>query len=351
MRGGTSKGPFFLATDLPADIEERDAVLLDIMGSGHPLQVDGIGGGSPTTSKVAIISRSDSPDADVDYLFAQVRVKERIVDTSPNCGNMLAAVGPYAIEAGLIAATPDETLVRIFNVNTRKIIEARIQTPDGRITYDGDTHIDGVPGHAAPIFLSFIDAAGAVTGKLLPTGAATDIVDGIEVTCVDCAIPMVLFRATDFGLTGHEAAQTLTENTRLTEQLDALRIECGNRMGISSPEKMVIPKPVLIAPAQRDGTLAVRYFMPHDCHPALATTGAVGIAIATVTPGTIAATISGISSTTTRIKLEHPSGAIEVGLDWRKGPDQPVAGVIRTARRLFEGSVLTKRELPLKKSA
>jgi 2-methylaconitate cis-trans-isomerase PrpF len=264
---------------------------------------------------------------------------------------MLAAVGPYAIEAGLIAATPDETLVRIFNVNTRKIIEARIQTPDGRITYDGDTHIDGVPGHAAPIFLSFIDAAGAVTGKLLPTGAATDIVDGIEVTCVDCAIPMVLFRATDFGLTGHEAAQTLTENTRLTEQLDALRIECGNRMGISSPEKMVIPKPVLIAPAQRDGTLAVRYFMPHDCHPALATTGAVGIAIATVTPGTIAATISGISSTTTRIKLEHPSGAIEVGLDWRKGPDQPVAGVIRTARRLFEGSVLTKRELPLKKSA
>src|SRR5690606_19320832 len=200
MRGGTSKGPFFLASDLPSDPLVRDRVLLAALGSGHVLQIDGIGGGHPTTSKVAIVDRSARADAHVDYLFAQVRVEEHYVDLTPNCGNMLAAVGPFAIEAGLVPARAPETLVRIFNVNTRKIIEARVPTRDGKVLYTGDRVIPGVPGTGAPISLSFLDAAGSMTGKLLPTGNARDTIEGIEATLIDCAIPMVLFRAEQLGL-------------------------------------------------------------------------------------------------------------------------------------------------------
>lgn len=342
MRGGTSKGPFFLASDLPERTEDRDAALIDILGSGHPLQIDGIGGGSPTTSKVAIISRSDNPQADIDYLFAQVRVQERVVDTSPNCGNMLAAVGPFAIEAGLMPATAGTTLVRINNVNTGKIIEAKVQTPDGHVRYDGNMAIDGVPGTAAPILLSFLNAAGAVTGKLLPTGSPVDTVLGVDVTCIDCAIAMMLVRASDLGITGYESAASLSGNTVLIQQLDKMRIEAGRRMGIVRPEKLVIPKPVLIAPAQHGGTLCVRYFMPHECHPALATTGGVGIATAITTAGTIAAAMANIEPGVGSVSLEHPAGRMMVALDERPGLDQPVASIIRTARRMFEGYVFTK---------
>jgi 2-methylaconitate cis-trans-isomerase PrpF len=340
MRGGTSRGPFFLSADLPPDAASRDAALLSIMGSGHPLQIDGIGGGNPVTSKVAIIGPPSVAGADVDYLFAQVRTDRQIVDYSPNCGNMLAAVGPFSIEAGLVKAEKTETLVRIHNVNTGKVIEAKVPTRNGEVTYLGDASIDGVPGLAAPIALTFLDAAGAKTGKLLPSGNASDVIDGLRVTIIDCAIPMVLMRAADLGVTGYEDAATLSRNTELIARMSAIRIRAGKIMGMGDVSDKVIPKPVLIAPPQKGGTLAVRYFMPNDCHPALATTGAVGIATAVVTPGTIAADLVGGSSLPATVRIEHPGGRLDVELETRGGVT--IAGLVRTARRLFEGYAFAK---------
>ena len=220
MRGGTSRGPFFLRSDLPADASARDNVLIAAMGAGHELQVDGIGGGHPLTSKVAIVGPSKFQGADVDYLFAQVKVRERVVDTSPNCGNMLAGVGPFAIETGLVPATDGTTLVRIHNVNTGKLIEARIATPDGHVTYDGDAAIDGVPGTAAPVYLAFIDAAGSKTGSLLPTGAPIDRCNDIEVSCVDAAMPVMIVRARDLGKTARETPAELQADRAFMARLE-----------------------------------------------------------------------------------------------------------------------------------
>ncbi|HXW23935.1 MAG TPA: 4-oxalomesaconate tautomerase [Xanthobacteraceae bacterium] len=343
MRGGTSRGPFFLRADLPAAPAARDAVLIAAMGAGHELQVDGIGGGHPLTSKAAIVGRSRVAGADVDYLFAQVKVRERAVDTSPNCGNMLAAVGPFAIESGLVAATDGTTLVRIHNVNTGKLIEARVATPGGRVTYDGDTAIDGVPGTAAPVYLTFLDAAGAKTGALLPTGAPVDRCGGVEVSCVDAAMPVTIVRARDFGKTGHETPAELEADRAFMARLEQVRVAAGARMGIADAADRVIPKPVLVAPGANGATLATRYFMPHQCHTALATTGAVAIATACATPGTIAHAIAGRIDLPATLSFEHPSGHLEVRLERRDGIAQPVAAIVRTARRLFEGAVLVKR--------
>lgn len=340
MRGGTSRGPFFLASDLPRDQAQRDAALLSIMGSGHPLQIDGIGGGNPVTSKVAIIGPSTIKGADVDYLFAQVRTDRQYVDYSPNCGNMLAAVGPFAIEAGLIEAKGRNTLVRIHNVNTGKLIEAKVPTSGRDVIYLGDSSIDGVPGLAAPIALTFVDAAGAKTGKLLPTGKSVDVIDGIEVTAIDCAIPMVLMRAADVGLTGYEDPQSLTDNRDLIARMTAIRIKAGERMGMGDVSDMVIPKPVLLSQARKGSTLSVRYFMPNECHPALATTGAVGIATAAVTEGTVAYDLAGRPSLPAEIGIEHPAGRLDVQLEMRNGAI--AAGLVRTARRLFEGYAFAK---------
>ncbi|MFB2552541.1 4-oxalomesaconate tautomerase [Ensifer soli] len=340
MRGGTSRGPFFLDRDLPADRGRRDATLLSIMGSGHPLQIDGIGGGNPVTSKVAIIGPATVPGADVDYLFAQVRTDRQTVDYSPNCGNMLAAVGPFAIEAGLVRAGETSTLVRIHNVNTHKIIEAKVPTRHGQVTYLGDASIDGVPGLAAPIALTFLDAAGAKTGKLFPTGRPLDVIDGVDVTAIDCAIPMVLMRAEDVGVTGYESAAALTANRDLIARITAIRVAAGALMGMGDVSDMVIPKPVIVARARSGGTLSVRYFMPNDCHPALATTGAVGIATAAVSAGTVAAAVAGAADLPALVRLEHPGGRLDVQLETRNG--STVAGLVRTARRLFEGYAFAK---------
>jgi 2-methylaconitate cis-trans-isomerase PrpF len=339
MRGGTSKGPFFLASDLPRDIAARDRLLVEVMGSGHPLQIDGIGGGNALTSKVAIIDRASRPDADVDYLFAQVKVEQRLVDTSPNCGNMLAAVGPYAIERGLVQGHHPRTEVRIHNVNTGKVIVATVETPGGQVVYRGDTHIAGAPGGAAPVQLAFLDAAGARTGKLLPSGHAMEQIDGADVSLIDCAMPMVLIRASDLGVQGDESPAELNANRELMTRMEAIRIQAGERMGIADAGSKVIPKPVLLSAPQHGGTLQVRYFMPHQCHTALAITGGVGIATAAATPGTLANTFVGCDAVPTLITLEHPSGALDVGLS-RSSEDAPVvASVVRTARRLFEGRV------------
>ena len=342
MRGGTSKGPYFIASDLPAQIEARDRVLVSAMGAGNLLEIDGIGGGNPLTSKVAIVSPSRVPGADVDYLFAQVRVEQRVVDTSPNCGNMIAGVGPFAIEAGMVSAQDGETRVRIFNVNTGKLIEAKVATPGRQVVYDGNASIDGVPGTAAPIHLAFLGAAGSKTGKLLPTGRPLDLVDGIEVSCVDAAMPVVLIRASDLGKTGYETPAEFSADREFMGRLEALRIEAGKLMGIPDAADRVIPKPVLIAPPAKGGTISARYFMPHSCHAALAITGSVAVATAAVTPGTLAHAIVGDHALPVMFGIEHPSGRLEVTLDHHPDYVEPAAYVVRTARRLFEGHVLVK---------
>jgi 2-methylaconitate cis-trans-isomerase PrpF len=345
MRGGTSRGPYFLASDLPADPQQRDQVLLAVMGSGHWLEIDGIGGGNPLTSKVAIVSRSKQTGADVDYLFAQVKIEERVVDTSPNCGNMLAGVGPFAIEAGLVPAQSGTTTVRIYNVNTKRLIEARIATPNGVVTYDGNAAIDGVPGTAAPVHLAFLGAAGSKTGKLLPTGSAVDRVGGIEVSCVDAAMPVMIARAADFGKSGYESVSELNADKAFLQKLEKVRIEAGQRMGIPDAADRVIPKPVLIAPAARGGALCGRYFMPHLCHGAFAITGSVALATAAVTPGTLPAALAGNIALPADLRIEHPSGHLDVRLETHPDHAEPAAFVVRTARRLFEGHVLVKRSV------
>jgi 2-methylaconitate cis-trans-isomerase PrpF len=314
------------------------------MGAGHELQVDGIGGGHPLTSKVAMVGPSKRDGADVDYLFAQVDVKSHKVDTSPNCGNMIAGVGPFAIEQGLVAASKGRTTVRIFNINTGKLVESSVSTPEGTVSYDGETAIDGVPGSAAPIYLTFLDAVGSKTGKLLPSGNVTDRIDGVEVTLVDAAMPLMLVRASDLGKTCRETPAELEADRAFMTRLEALRIEAGRLMGIPDAADKVIPKPCLVAPPATKGpVLAVRYFTPHQCHKSLAITGSVAIGMACVTPGTLAAEIAGTVSLPGTLAFEHPAGQIEARLEQRPGMPYPVASLVRTARRLFEGAVLVKR--------
>ncbi|MBI4194575.1 MAG: 4-oxalomesaconate tautomerase [Betaproteobacteria bacterium] len=343
MRGGTSRGPFLLASNLPADPTTRDEVLLAIMGSPHEYQVDGIGGAMPLTSKVAIISRSKQPGADVDYLFAQVLVNERLVDTKPNCGNMLVGVGPFAIEAGLVPAKNGETTVRIYNVNTRALVEAIVQTPGGQVTYAGSAAIDGVPGTAAPVKLNFKSAIGAVTGKLLPTGKPLDVIEGVEVSCVDVAMPMLLMRAEAFGKTGHESAAALDADKELFKRMEAIRRKAGELMGMGDVSKMVVPKIGLLAKPAQGGTIASRYFVPYSCHKAHAVTGTVCVASALAIPGTVASNLIKLPPAPQGlIEIEHPSGkiAIDLDADFTNGRQEiRRAALVRTARRIFEGRV------------
>ncbi|MFP3518675.1 4-oxalomesaconate tautomerase [Pseudomonas sp. SIMBA_077] len=342
MRGGTSKGPVFLAWDLPAAIAERDELLLNLMGSGHELEIDGIGGGSPQTSKVAIVSPSLHPDADIDYLFVQVMVSQRRVDTAPNCGNMLCAVGPFAIEQGLVKASQDLTCVRIRNLNTGTFINAEVFTPGGKVSYEGNTAIDGVPGTAAPIQLTFLNAAGSKTGKLFPTGQPQDLIDGTPVTCIDMAMPMMIVEAGQLGKRGDESPTELDADKYFLARLESLRLQAGLAMGLGDVSDTVIPKPVLVAPAKAGGTLQVRYFMPHNCHRALAITGSIGIATACVTEGSVAAQLLGgaCEPRLKHVRIEHPSGGIDVVLSYTGDQGEAIrASVVRTSRRLFSGFV------------
>ncbi len=340
MRGGTSRGPFFLADDLPRDPQARDRALLDIMGAGHPLQVDGIGGGNPLTSKVAIISRSTRPGVNVDYLFAQVSVTEWLVDTKPNCGNMLSAVGPFAIERGLVPVRGEETAVRIHNVNTAKDVEAVIQTPNGRVRYDGDCRISGVPGSAAPVLLGFLDAAGSKTGALVPTGHVRETIDGVDVSCIDMAMPIVFVKAASLGVTGAETPAELDANTALLARMEAIRLQAGERMGLGDVRKSVIPKICLVAPPREGGTLLGRYFMPWSCHTAFATTGGICAAAAAALPGSVVHEVGPLpEGRIVEAQIEHPSGVIKVGIVREADGSIRYASTLRTARKLFEGEV------------
>ena len=347
MRGGTSKGPFFLARDLPADDKTRDRVLLAALGSPDPRQIDGVGGAEPLTSKVAIVSKSSRPNVDVDYLFAQVSIDRPLVDVSPNCGNMLAAVGPFAIERGLIAAHDPQTRVSIYMVNTGNLAVATIQTPGGSVRYDGATAIAGVPGTAAPIAVDFMDTAGSVCDSLLPTGHARDTVDGIEVTCIDNGMPVVVIPASAFGKTGYESPRDLDADASFKARLERLRLAAGPLMGLGDVRDKVVPKMTLIAPPRAGGHVCTRTFIPIRCHAAIGVLGAVSVATACVLPGSVAEGIAvKPQGSPLLMSVEHPSGEFTVTLEVSgAGADFKVgrSGILRTARALFEGHILVPR--------
>jgi len=343
MRGGTSRGPYFLASDLPADTAARDRVLLAAMGSPDLRQIDGIGGATTLTSKVAIVSRSSRPGCDVDYLFAQVDVAKPLVDTSPSCGNMLAGVGPFAIERGLVEARDGTTRVMIYNVNTASRIEALVQTPGGVVAYDGDARIDGVPGTASPIVLNFMDVVGSLCGAMLPTGNPVDRIDGVDVTCIDVAMPMILLRARDLGLAGNEGKEAFDGDKGRMARIEAIRLQAGRMMGLGDVTDKVVPKVGILSAARQGGTLVSRYLTPHALHAAHAVTGAVCVAAAAALPGTIAHECATPDETNPRtVLIEHPSGSIDVLLTVKRDGDAVdiVAGTLRTARLLMRGEVM-----------
>ncbi len=349
MRGGTSRGPYFEACDLPADQAARDRVLLAVMGSPDLRQIDGLGGADTLTSKVAIVSRSTRPGVDVDYLFAQVDIAKPLVDTAPSCGNMLAGVAPFAIERGLVAASDGTTRVMIFNVNTESRIEAVVQTPGGVVRYAGDARIDGVPGTAAPIVLNFMDVTGSLCGSMLPTGKVRDVVQGVEITCIDVAMPMILLRAGDLGLEGTEGKAGIDGNKALMARIESIRLEAGRMMGLGDVTDKVVPKVgILSGPRTPEGTLTSRYLTPKALHAAHAVTGGVCVAAACALEGSIAHEVARPETANPRtIWIEHPSGMIDVRLTTEgKGADMTVvAGTLRTARPIMRGEVLVPRHL------
>jgi 4-oxalomesaconate tautomerase len=344
MRGGTSKGLYFLLRDLPADTATRDRVLLAAMGSPDPRQIDGMGGAHPLASKVAIVGPSSHPDADVDYLFLQVMVNEARVDTSQNCGNLLAGIGPFAIEQGLVEALDGVTDVRIHMLNTKSIAVAKILTPKGRVEYQGDARIDGVPGTAAPIPIDFLDVAGSSCGALLPTGNARDVVNGVELTCIDNGMPVVVMRARDFGKTGYETPEALEADGELKKKVEDIRLSIGPKMNLGDVTKKTVPKMCLVAAPQHGGAICTRNFIPHRVHEAIGVFGAVSVATACVVPGSVAAEVAGLAETSgeKNLEVEHPTGFFTVNMDIRlEGGRVQVrrAALLRTARKLMSGEV------------
>lgn len=342
MRGGTSRGPYFNRADLPEDRETLAEVLLAVVGSGHPLNIDGIGGGAAVTTKVAMLSPSDDDWADVDYFFAQVSVEDRLVDFKPTCGNILSGVGPAAVELGLVQPTGDVTDVKIHAVNTGAKVLSKVLTPGGVLTYDGDTQIAGVPGAGAAVALNFMGVVGSSTGAFLPTGNIRDTFDGVEVTCMDVAMPMVIARATDFGLTGYESVAELDANKDFFARMEAIRLQAGAAMGMGEVAKSVTPKFGLLAPAQNGGTIATRYFMPWNTHPSMAVTGAQCLASCALTPGSVAdGLLERPIQSPADVVLEHASGTIDVLVDYDTSDGFALnsAGLLRTARKLADGCV------------
>ena len=340
MRGGTSKGGYFLAADLPADPAARDALLLRVMGSPDPRQIDGMGGADPLTSKVAVVRRSDRRGIDVDYLFLQVFVDQAIVSDGQNCGNILAGVGPFAIERGLVAANANVTPVAIFMENTGQVAVAQVQTPGGRVTYSGDAAIDGVPGTAAPIALMFRDTAGSTCGALLPTGNLVDQVAGTKVTLIDNGMPCIIILAEDMGITGHESRETLDTDTGLKTRLEAIRLAAGPLMNLGDVTDKSVPKMMLVAPPAAGGSLAVRSFIPHRCHAGIGVLGAVSVATAALLPGTPAAAVANLLPGSIKtIVIEHPTGVTECVVTVDDAGQVVEAGMLRTARLLMDGKV------------
>jgi 2-methylaconitate cis-trans-isomerase PrpF len=344
FRGGTSRGPYFLRSDLPEDEETLSRVLIAIVGAGNPRNIDGIGGGTAVTTKVAMLSRSEEEAADVDYFFAQVAVEEKLVDYKPTCGNILVGVGPAAIEMGLVEAADPQTRVRIRAVNTGALVESIVQTPGGYVEYEGEVAIDGVPGTAAPVALNFMDVVGSRSGAMFPTGERVDIIDGTQVTCIDVAMPMMIGRAEDFGLSGYETAEELDANKALFARMESLRLEAGRRMGFGDVADSVTPKIGLIAKPRDGGHFCARYFMPWATHPTLAVTGSQCLAACALAPGTVAEGLAApVDPSPAVVIIEHPIGHMEVTVDYSRTGDAfefNSAGVVRTARLIARGEAM-----------
>jgi len=349
LRGGTSKGAYFLAEDLPSDPAQRDALLLSIMGSPDPRQIDGIGGAHPLTSKVAIVSKSKRADCDVDFLFGQVVVDKPKVDVTPNCGNILAGIGPFAIERGLVSVQGAVTRVRVHTVNTGTVAELSVQTPDGHVAYGGDARIDGVPGTAAPIAVEFLDAAGSVCGSLLPTGNVVDHVAGVDVTLIDNGMPVVVLEAASVGRTGYEPRDILDKDAELKARLEEIRLEAGRLMGLGDVSSKVVPKMALVAPPAAGGHVCTRSFIPHECHASIGVFAAVTVATACVLPGSPAARVAQMPPGRDKtLSVEHPTGEFSVMIEVGGTEENPVvekAGLLRTARLLFEGYAFAHENL------
>ncbi len=340
MRGGTSKGGYFLAEDLPADNAARDAFLLRVMGSPDPRQIDGMGGADPLTSKVAVAKPSMREGVDVDYLFLQVFVDQAIVSDAQNCGNILAGVGPFAIERGLVSAQDGETRVAIFMENTGQVAIATIQTPCGVLCYDGDARIDGVPGSAAPIQLEFKDIAGSSCGALLPTGNPVDEVDGVRVTLIDNGMPCVVMQARDVGITGYEDREALDGNDALKARIEAIRLAVGERMNLGDVTKASVPKMMLVARPRHGGAVTVRSFIPHRAHASIGVLGAVSVATACLIGGSPAAEVAAIPAGARKtLSVEHPTGETTCLITLDEGGTVVSAAMLRTARKLMDGEI------------
>lgn len=340
MRGGTSKGGYFLKGDLPADTAARDAFLLGMMGSPDERQIDGMGGADPLTSKVAVVSRSTRDGVDVDYLFLQVFVDQAIVTDAQNCGNILAGIGPFAIERGLVAATGDETRVSIFMENTGQIAVATVSTPGGIVSYAGDAKIDGVPGSAAPIPLEFRDTAGSSCGALLPTGNAFDEVNGVRVTLIDNGMPCVVMKAEDVGVSGYESRDDLDANDDLKAKIEAIRLAVGERMNLGDVTAKSVPKMMLVAPPKHGGAVTVRSFIPHRAHASIGVLGAVSVATACLIEGSPAAEVAIVPAGNRKtLSVEHPTGETTCVMELDESGTVTSAAMLRTARKLMDGEV------------
>ncbi|MBX3579404.1 MAG: 4-oxalomesaconate tautomerase [Rhizobiaceae bacterium] len=339
MRGGTSKGGYFLAGDLPADTAARDAFLLRAMGSPDPLQIDGMGGANPLTSKIAVVKRSARPGVDVDYLFLQVFVDRPVVTDQQNCGNILAGVGPFAIERGLVAARDGETGVRIFMENTGQVATATIRTPGGVVSYAGEARIDGVPGTAAPIPIAFEDIAGSSCGALLPTGNAVDTIEGVDCTLIDNGMPCVVMRASDLGVSGDETPKELEANATLRSKLEAIRLKAGPLMNLGEVKDKSVPKMTMVSRARNGGAISTRTFIPHKCHDAIGVFGAVSVATACLLPTGPAAELATVPDGAEKtLSIEHPTGEMSI-VATMEGHRMAKVAVLRTARKLFDGMV------------
>lgn len=342
MRGGTSKGAYFLAEDLPSDRTARDALLLEIMGSPDPRQIDGIGGADPLTSKVAILSRSSRPDADVDYLFLQVFVDQPLVSDKQGCGNILAGVGPAAIERGLVSARDGTTPVRIHMVNTGEVALAQVATPDGRVTYKGNAAIAGVPGTHAAVPLLFQNIAGSMCGALLPTGNATDTIDGIDCTLIDNGMPCVIMGALALGVSGTETREELEANAALVARVEAIRLQAGPMMSLGDVSEASVPKMILVLPPKDGGVINTRSFIPHRVHASIGVFAAVSVATACTLTDTPAARLAVLTEAVREFSIEHPTGAMDVLIERNADGDVIGAGTLRTARKLFDGIVFPR---------
>ena len=342
MRGGTSKGGYFLASDLPQDTAARDAFLLAVMGSPDPRQIDGMGGADPLTSKVAVVRKSERAGIDVDYLFLQVFVDQAIVTDAQNCGNILAGVGPFAIERGLVGATGDETRVSIFMENTGQAAIATVQTPEGLPTYAGDAKIDGVPGSHAPVPLEFRDTAGSTCGALLPTGNAADEIEGVRCTLIDNGMPCVVLKAEDVGATGHETREDLEsdEYADLRARIEAIRLAAGPLMNLGDVKEKSVPKMMLVARPHHGGAVTVRSFIPHRAHATIGVLGAVSVATACLVEGSPAAEVASIPEGSRKtLSVEHPTGEMSCVLEVNDAGEVVSAALLRTARKLMDGVV------------